>query len=45
MKHRNWIVWTTAVMLALALTAPAAAETLELLTWKGYALNELIEKF
>ncbi len=45
MKHRNWIVWTTAVMLALALTVPAAAETLELLTWKGYAPAELTDKF
>jgi spermidine/putrescine transport system substrate-binding protein len=32
-------------MLFLALTVPVAAETLELLTWKGYAPNELIEKF
>ena len=45
MKHRNWIVWTTAVMLVLALTVPAAAETLELLTWKGYAPAELTDKF
>ena len=45
MKHRNWIVWTTAVMLVLAVTVPAAAETLELLTWKGYAPGELIDKF
>jgi spermidine/putrescine transport system substrate-binding protein len=45
MKHRNWIVWTTAVILLLVFTLPVAAETLELLTWTGYAPSELVEKF
>ncbi|MDJ0884830.1 MAG: extracellular solute-binding protein [Desulfobacterales bacterium] len=45
MKNRNLMVWMMAVVLVLAFTMPAAAETLELLTWKGYAPNELIEKF
>jgi spermidine/putrescine transport system substrate-binding protein len=40
------MLWMMAAALVLALTLPAAAaETLELLTWKGYAPNELIEKF
>ncbi len=45
MKNRKWMVWTMTAMLVLALTVPAAAETLELLTWKGYAPAELIAKF
>jgi spermidine/putrescine transport system substrate-binding protein len=46
MKIRNGIIGMTAAALLLALTLPAAAaETLELLTWKGYAPNTLIEKF
>ena len=45
MKNRNGMVWMMAAALLLALTVPAAAETLELLTWKGYAPAELIAKF
>ncbi len=45
MKNRNLVVWMMAAVLVLAFTVPAAAETLELLTWKGYAPNELIDKF
>ncbi|MDJ0722052.1 MAG: spermidine/putrescine ABC transporter substrate-binding protein, partial [Desulfobacterales bacterium] len=45
MKHRNWMAAIVAVALLLAVSLPAAAETLELLTWTGYAPNELIEKF
>ncbi len=45
MKNRNWMVLMIAAALFLAVTIPAAADTLELLTWKGYAPAELIEKF
>ncbi len=45
MKNRNWMVGMIAAVLFLAVTVPAAAETLELLTWTGYAPKELIEKF
>ena len=45
MKNRNWMVAMIAVALLLAVTGPVAAETLELLTWKGYAPAELIDKF
>ncbi len=45
MKNRKLMVWMMAAALVLAFTLPAAAETLELLTWKGYAPPELIAKF
>ena len=45
MKNRNWMVLMIAAAQFLAVTIPAAADTLELLTWKGYAPAELIEKF
>ena len=45
MKHRNWMAAIVAVALLLAVSLPAAAETLELLTWKGYAPAELVDKF
>ena len=45
MTNRNWMVAMIAVALLLAVTGPVAAETLELLTWKGYAPAELIDKF
>ncbi len=45
MNNRNWMVLMIAAVLFLDVTATAAAETLELLTWKGYAPAELIEKF
>ncbi len=45
MKNRNWMVAIVAAALLLAVSVPAGAETLELLTWKGYAPAELIDKF
>jgi spermidine/putrescine transport system substrate-binding protein len=42
---RRAFVLTLALALALALAAPLSAAELQLLTWKGYAPKELVDKF
>ena len=45
MRTRKWIVLAMGLALLCLTTAPAVAETLELLTWEGYAPKALVDKF